>query len=180
MAQRTVTRLVTLDDAPRIAWLTREHWDYFAPWEPLRDNEFFTESGQRTLIATDLDRHQQDLVEPRVIVDESGQPVGRITLFFINRGPLQSCTLGYWIAPPAAGHGLTSAAVAEIVGYAFGDLGLHRVEAGTLVHNVRSQRVLTKNGFERYGLAPRMLRIAGEWQDHILFQRLNDDWHEPT
>ena len=58
---------------------------------------------------------------------------------------------------------------------AFGELGLHRVEAGTLVHNRASQRVLERNGFVRYGLAPQYLRIAGRWQDHVLFQVLNPD-----
>jgi ribosomal-protein-alanine N-acetyltransferase len=38
---------------------------------------------------------------------------------------------------------------------------------------VRSQRVLEHNGFLRFGLAPQYLRIAGRWQDHVLFQKLN-------
>ena len=52
------------------------------------------------------------------------------------------------------------------------DLGLHRLEAGTLAHNTGSQRVLLKCGFTEIGLAPGYLKIAGEWQDHLLFQRL--------
>ena len=56
---------------------------------------------------------------------------------------------------------------------AFGALALHRVQAETLRHNVRSRRVLAKNGFERIGMAPKYLRIAGEWQDHDLFQKLS-------
>ena len=52
------------------------------------------------------------------------------------------------------------------------DLHLHRVEASTLVHNVGSQRVLAKAGFEPIGMAPRYLRVAGEWQDHNLYQTI--------
>jgi ribosomal-protein-alanine N-acetyltransferase len=63
--------------------------------------------------------------------------------------------------------------VREVVRIAFDELGLHRVEAGTLVHDAGSQRVLERNGFTRYGLAPQYLRIAGRWQDHVLFQRLD-------
>ncbi|GAA0325518.1 GNAT family N-acetyltransferase [Kineococcus aurantiacus] len=37
---------------------------------------------------------------------------------------------------------------------AFKELALHRVQAETLVDNVRSQRVLKRVGFTRYGLAP--------------------------
>jgi ribosomal-protein-alanine N-acetyltransferase len=55
--------------------------------------------------------------------------------------------------------------------HAFGSLGLHRLEAGTLVDNPASQRVLEKNGFELVGLARNYLHIGGEWRDHLLYQR---------
>jgi ribosomal-protein-alanine N-acetyltransferase len=29
---------------------------------------------------------------------------------------------------------------------------------------------LERNGFEKYGLAPAYLNIAGRWQDHVMFQ----------
>jgi len=62
-----------------------------------------------------------------------------------------------------------------MVRLAFGELGLHRVEAGTLRHNVRSQRVLERNGFVQFGVAPAYLNIAGAWQDHILYQVVKPD-----
>ena len=74
-------------------------------------------------------------------------------------------TLEFLCEPPGGGCG-------EIVEYAFGEAGLHRLEAGTLVDNVASQRVLEKNVFERFGLARRYLLIAGEWRDHVLFERV--------
>ena len=40
------------------------------------------------------------------------------------------------------------------------------------VHNAVSQRVLQRSGFDRIGLAPQYLKIAGRWQDHLLFQRI--------
>ena len=96
---------------------------------------------------------------------------GCITLNGIVRGPLLSGTLGYWIARRYTRRGLASAAVAHVVRTAFDELGPHRVEAGTLVDDTASQRVLARNGFERFGLPPRYLRIAGRWPDHVLFQR---------
>ena len=59
--------------------------------------------------------------------------------------------------------------------HAFKKLGLHRVQAETLLDNTPSQRVLERNGFVRYGLAPKYLNIAGRWQDHIMFQRLTGE-----
>jgi ribosomal-protein-alanine N-acetyltransferase len=35
--------------------------------------------------------------------------------------------------------------------------------------------VLTRTGFERIGVAPAYLNIAGRWQDHVLFQRILHD-----
>jgi [ribosomal protein S5]-alanine N-acetyltransferase len=78
------------------------------------------------------------------------------------------------VAQAANGRGVATEAVRQMVGYAFGDLGLHRLEAGTLPQNAGSQRVLQRNGFERIGVARSYLHIAGAWRDHILFQRVSD------
>jgi len=55
------------------------------------------------------------------------------------------------------------------------ELGLHRLEAGTIVDNVASQGVLLRSGFVHYGTAERYLFIAGRWQDHHLYQRILND-----
>lgn len=110
---------------------------------------------------------------PPAIV-EDGLLVGRITVSDIVRGPFLSAHLGYWVAQTSNGRGVATAAVGATVTMAFDDLGLHRLQAGTLVHNTVSQRVLARNGFVRIGLAPAYLRIAGRWQDHVLFQRVAD------
>jgi len=109
------------------------------------------------------------------VILEADRIVGRVTLSNIVRGPFQSCNIGYWISSADNGRGHATAAVAEIAELAFSELGLHRIEAGTLPHNVASQRVLQRNGFERFGFAKRYLQIAGQWQDHVLFQKLAPD-----
>jgi RimJ/RimL family protein N-acetyltransferase len=35
--------------------------------------------------------------------------------------------------------------------------------------------VLERNGFARIGLAPTYLKIAGRWQDCVLYPVINDD-----
>ena len=107
-----------------------------------------------------------------MIIMVDSLPVGRVTLSGIVRGAFQSTHLGYWVGADHNGLGVASSAVALILELGFGELGLHRVEAGTLVHNKGSQRVLAKNGFERIGLARAYLQIGGQWQDHLLFQRV--------
>ena len=173
------TRLITPGDADVLADLVVGNREFLASWEPVRPDSYFTLAGQAEVIAESLERSEQGLQVPRVILDEAGAVVGRINLNNVVRGAFQSASVGYWLAEEAGGRGLATAAVAEMVSVGFHDEGLHRLEAGTIPENIRSQSVLLRNGFEQYGYAPRYLSIAGRWQDHVLFQRLNEDWARP-
>lgn len=160
---------MTLDDVPALTQQLKLNRDFLAPFEPVRDDEYYTEAGQMVVVQGALRHHDEGITAPYVILDQ-GHLVGRITLSEIVRGPLQSCSLGYWVAESENGRGLASTAVRDVLRLAFEDFGLHRVQAGTLPHNLRSQRVLERNGFVRIGVAPQMLRIAGRWQDQVLYQ----------
>ena len=164
------TRLIALDDAGVLAELLHVNHDFLAPWEPIRGDDYPTVDGQRADIQVGLERHEQGAALPHVVLGDSGHIVGRITLNGIVRGAAQSCSLGYWVGAADNGRGLATAAVRNIMRLAFEELGLHRIEAGTLLHNVRSQRVLERNGFVRFGMAPDYCNIAGKWQDHAMYQ----------
>lgn len=168
-----VTRPLTTEDVPALLDLLLASREFLAPFEPERGARWFTVEGQRQAVAEVLARQAQGLHLAHVVVAPDGSVAGRINLNNIVRGAFQSCSVGYWVGERYTRQGLATAALAELLGIAFDELGLHRVEAGTLVHNVASQRVLARNGFEQFGLAPQYLQIAGRWQDHMLFQRLN-------
>jgi [ribosomal protein S5]-alanine N-acetyltransferase len=169
----TVTRPLALDDADQLARLVTASRGYLAPWEPVHAEEYFTHAGQRAVLARDLAARERGAMVPLAIVDAEGTVCGRINLNNIVRGALQGGVLGYWVAESHAGRGLASAAVADMITVAFAGLGLHRVEASTLLHNTASQRVLTRNGFRPYAVVPEYLKIAGQWQDFIQFHLLN-------
>jgi ribosomal-protein-alanine N-acetyltransferase len=168
-------RLVTPDDSAVLADLLVRNREFLAPWSPIRADGYETLDGQRRDIDLVLERHRRGESVPFVVLDEDGAVAGRLTLSGIVRGPFKSCAMGYWLSEDRTGRGLATRAVAAALEHAFDELGLHRVQAETLVHNSASQRVLARNGFVQYGLAPRYLEIAGRWQDHLMFQRLRDD-----
>jgi ribosomal-protein-alanine N-acetyltransferase len=168
-------RLVIPHDGDALTELQQRNREYLAPWEPIRGEDYFTAAGQRADIGVALARYDRGEVAPFVILDDDGSVAGRLTLSGIVRGAFQSCSMGYWVSEDRTGRGLATEAVRSAVEYAFAELGLHRVQAETVLANDASQRVLDRAGFERYGLAPGYLRIAGRWQDHLLFQRLNED-----
>lgn len=147
----------------------RRNREHLAQWEPTRDDEFFTERFQREDIERRLAASSVDESCPLALVTGE-EIIGRFNLAGISRGPFQSAGLGYWVDKDHQGRGLASSAVHTIVTEARETLGLHRVEASTLVHNTGSQQVLLKNGFRKIGMAPQYLKIAGQWQDHNLYQ----------
>jgi len=168
----TSTRPIAVNDAEQLVALLGRNREFLSPWQPVREPEFFTLDGQREAIKGMLRELERGVTIPHVIVNHD-RIVGRVTLSNIVRGPFQSCTIGYWVSADAGGQGHATAAVAQMSGIAFGDLTLHRIEAGTLPSNTGSQRVLEHNGFERIGVARAYLKIAGRWQDHILYQLLD-------
>ena len=168
-----VTRLITLDDADTLARLLTANREYLAPWSPLQVDRYFTADGQHEVLVRDLAGYELGGMLPLAIVDADGAVCGRINLNSIVRGALQSASVGYWVSQSHIGHGLASAAVADVIGKGFGEYRLHRLEAATLLHNTPSQRVLARNGFRPFAVSEAYLKIDGRWQDHILFQLLN-------
>ncbi|MEC5199828.1 ribosomal-protein-alanine N-acetyltransferase [Arthrobacter sp. PL16] len=167
-------RLVASGDDEALTELQVRNRDFLALWDPVRNGDYFTVSGQGADIEGALARHERGEAMPWVILTDDGAIAGRLTLSGIVRGPFQSCSMGYWLAEDQTGKGLATEAVRAAIIFAFTQLELHRVQAETLIENVASQSVLAKTGFEQYGLAPRYLKIAGSWKDHLVFQRLND------
>jgi ribosomal-protein-alanine N-acetyltransferase len=163
-------RPLAVTDARSLAQLYSDNREFLAPLEPLRPDAFYTFEGQRRHIAQLTDRRSSGSAYPFVMT-AGGRLVGAINLSNVVRGAFQSCNVGYWVAQQYNGRGFATDALALVCERAFGELGLHRIEAGTLLHNLASQRVIEKNGFTRIGIAPRYLQIAGRWSDHMLFQK---------
>lgn len=169
-----VLRLRTEDDAAALAAAYLRNRGHLAPWDPTRSEEFFTEEGQLARTRELLALRSLGTALPLVIVD-GDEIAGGMDLSNIVRGAFQSAMVGYWLDRDHTGRGLVSAALAALLEAARDDYGLHRVQAATLLANHASQSVLTRAGFERIGVAPDYLKIAGRWQDHVLFQKILHD-----
>jgi ribosomal-protein-alanine N-acetyltransferase len=172
-AVEVTIRPLRADDAAAMARLYRDNREFLRPYEPVRDESFFTERGQRELWDANEGRRLAGL-DYLFVIEADGEAVGRVNLNNVVRGVFGSCNLGYFVSHRWNGRGIARLAIGLAVHRGFTELELHRVEAGTLLDNLRSQRVLLRNGFRLYGIARRYLRIDGRWQDHALFQRTSD------
>jgi [ribosomal protein S5]-alanine N-acetyltransferase len=178
MSTAVTIRPAVRSDASDVAALFAAQREHLAPWDPRREPGFFTRAGQRARLSS-VERDRAAGCAYRFLILEDDELAGEVSLTNVVRRSFQSANLGYWVAAEHCGRGVASAAVAAICEFAFGELELHRLEAGTLPHNIGSQIVLDRNGFLPFGVAPQYLRIAGAWCDHVLFQRIAESACRP-
>lgn len=164
-------RLLTAADAVAIATASARNKAFLQPWEPIRPDSFYTLAGQEVLLADAVSLQHERRSLFWILLHENAV-IGRISLTDIVRGAFSNGHLGYWVAEDHQGQGLATAAARFVCNYALEELGLHRLQAGTLLHNVGSQKVLARCGFTSIGIAEKYIRINGRWQDHQLFQRI--------
>ena len=173
---QTRIRLVSLDDVAELSELIRANIAHLRPWQPARDEDYFTEKRQFELAKRALKNYESGASVPFVIESSRAEILGRLTLSGVTRGALQSCALSYWVRADRLQEGHATRAVQEAVVIAFKTLGLHRMQAETLPENRASQIVLERAGFALFGMAPKYLRINGDWRDHFMFQLLNGEF----
>ena len=97
--------------------------------------------------------------------------IGKVQISNIVLGIFKSAFVGYSIDVEYQGQGYMKEALNLVLEYAFIDMELHRIEASTLIDNLRSQGVLMGCGFKKLGINEKYLYINGEWRDHITFYK---------
>ncbi len=101
--------------------------------------------------------------------------VGNININNVVRGVAQFASVGYWIGEKYASKGYMTESLEAVIRYALTDLKLNKITAACLPENAASRRVLTKLNFSRDGYSKKYLKIAGKWQDHVLYSILYED-----
>jgi ribosomal-protein-alanine N-acetyltransferase len=163
------------EDAAALQAFRAANHDFLRPWEPVRDESFYTVEAAAAAIQAQQAEREADRGYAFGIFAPEGL-VGYVNLNAVVRGVFQNAYLGYAVAEAANGRGYATEAVREATRIGFEELGLHRVQAAVIPRNAGSVRVLEKAGFRREGFAERYLLIDGTWEDHILFAVTCDEY----
>ncbi len=148
--------------------------EHLTPWEPSREAVYFTEYEITLRIKSALLAFKQQSAFHWVILNKTNdQVLGVCNFSNLVRGPMQACHLGYAVAVAHQGTGIMQEALTAAIQYIFEKLQLHRIMANYMPSNKRSAKLLESLGFEREGFAKAYLKIAGEWQDHVLTALVN-------
>jgi len=168
-------RPVLTKDAEVLLDLFMENRDFFEKFSMERNETFYTIEFQLERIKQYEEDSRTDQAYNFGIFKHDGTLIGTINLFQVLRGALQGAFIGYFLDKKHNGKGYTTEAVKLLVGYAFNELKLHRIEAGVMPHNIGSIRVLEKSGFHKEGIALKNVKINGKWEDHQMLAIINPE-----
>ena len=110
---------------------------------------------------------------PMWAIVHEGRASGGINLTTRGRDKVE---LGYSIARPLWGCGLTTEAARAVIDYGFEKLGLARIQASADTRNVASWRVMEKLGMKREGIMRSSRLVRDIRVDDVLYAVLRESW----
>lgn len=101
--------------------------------------------------------------------------VGVAEMFDYNKS-VNMITIGYRLNEQYWGKGIATLTVKAMTEYLFNDIGINRIQAFVMTENIKSQKVLEKNGFIKEGI----IRQGHIWKgqglvDLVLYSLLKDE-----
>jgi RimJ/RimL family protein N-acetyltransferase len=119
---------------------------------------------------------QDDRIDLSIIERATGEWAGEVVL---NELDVRNESCGFRIALQGRrfyGRGLGTEATRLVTDYAFGTVGVHRIELQVYDFNPRARHVYERVGFVHEGTMRDALRWDGEWIDGHLMGMLASDW----
>ncbi|MGE5340041.1 MAG: GNAT family N-acetyltransferase [Candidatus Omnitrophota bacterium] len=173
-----VLRLVEVYEAD---WMVRYVTDnrlHLEPWEPTRSDAYYTtDYWKKELMHRQNEFYLGEALNLAVFLkDPRSEPsdpiIGVCNFTNFMYGVFQSCFLGYSMHHRYQGQGVMKEALDAAIDFVFKTFNLHRIMANYMPRNERSGRLLKKLGFTVEGYARDYLKIADQWEDHILTSKI--------
>jgi ribosomal-protein-alanine N-acetyltransferase len=103
--------------------------------------------------------------------------LGHVSLFDFSEQNRRA-EIGYGLASRHWGQGFMREALTAVIDYAFGPLGLRRLEADVDPRNEESLRAVERVGFSREGLLRERWQVGDEISDSVILGLLAREWRE--
>jgi ribosomal-protein-alanine N-acetyltransferase len=171
---RTSITILRSDRAELVQDYYFRNRDHLMPWEPLREESFYSLERWENRIEHSYRQYLDDTALFFTAMDPS-ETTMIAAASFVNlvEGPFKGCYLRFSVDKAYEGQGYMKEVLCETLNYMFCEVDLHRVMANYMPSNKRAAILLQKLGFEKEGLARSYLLINGKWEDHVLTSRLN-------
>ena len=129
----------------------------------------------RSIVARDVALATRDYLRLGIALVASGTLLGTCALWNIS-AQCRRAEIGFILASRYWGQGYMHEALSALIGYAFAELDLNRVEADTDPRNQRSTRLLRRLGFSQEGLFRERCIVDGEISDAAMYGLLRREW----
>ncbi len=87
-----------------------------------------------------------------------------------------STSIGYWLAEDCQGKGIMTSSCRCLLEYAFGNLGINRVEIRCAPENKRSRAIPERLGFKEEGTVRQAEWLYDHYVDHVIYGMLRTQW----
>jgi len=165
--------LLRPENAEELFSLTEKHRQYLREWLPWLDNNKYL---QNTVDFIKYSRKQyKDSTSMHLAIRYKDNIVGIIGFHkvdWINH----STSIGYWLTEEYQGRGIVTKSCKSLMDYAFGSLGMNRVEIRCAVENSRSRAIPERLGFREEGVAREAEWLYDHYVDHTVYSMLRSEW----
>jgi [ribosomal protein S5]-alanine N-acetyltransferase len=169
---RLTIRLVTAADLPELLEFNSDdavtRYLPYENWKGMADAQEWLGRAETRLAAGEA---LQFVAELR----ETGNVIGSCLLFHFEKASNRA-EVGYLLGRKYWGAGYMAEAMQALVGFAFAEMGLRRLEAEIDPRNTASAKLLGRLGFAREGMLRQRWDLKGEVTDSGLYGLLRADW----
>ena len=174
---RVVLRPVTAGDAPAVYLYASNpaisRFTLFETHRTIDDSRWFVTDYVRS-------RYVNREPDPFAVIlkdDPLGRMIGAVGAHWVSQ-PNGTMELGYSLAEPYWGRGLTTEAAGAVTDHVFTEYPVERLQAQVFVGNESSGKVLEKLGFRREGVLRSLVYRRGRHWDVVMYSHVRPEWEE--
>lgn len=147
-------KIVPINEGEALALLKFEinNRSFFEKSCPSRGDKYYEIDNFKAILKELVREQEQGLHYMYLIKNNDDEIVGRVNLVDVIRGNINKAELGYRIGKDHSKKGYGKKAVRLVLEEALNIHKVHRVEAGTSMNNIASQKVLEASGFRKVGV----------------------------
>ena len=164
--------LLCEDHAQELFELTDANKEYLREWLPWLDSNKYI---QNTIDFIQYSRTQYEENNGLQLCIRFGGGLAGMVGFHRVDWLNHSTGIGYWLAEKFQGKGIMTASCRCLLDYAFGNLGMNRVEIRCATENKRSRAIPERLGFTEEGIIRQAEWLYDHYVDHVVYSMLREE-----
>lgn len=166
-------RLLDESDTDELFELVNQNRLYLRQWLPWLDKETSREDSLYFIRSTlDQFANNAGLSAAILLQDRIVGVISYNSIDWNNR----IAYIGYWLSAGYQGRGIITRACRRLIGHAFEEFEMHRVEIRCATGNRRSCAIPQRLGFTQEGVVRQVEWLYDHYVDHVIYGLLANEW----